>query len=62
MRWRIGLAIIVILVAGLGLASWQLSPKVISISPSDDALHGSQPIVITFSRPMDPESVKNSLI
>ena len=43
------------------MTSWQLSPRVSSISPADDALHGSQPIVITFSRPMDPESVESRL-
>ena len=43
------------------MTSWQLSPKVSSISPANEALHGSQPIVITFSRPMDPESVESRL-
>ncbi len=62
MRWKIGLILGVILIAAAVVIGWQLSPRMISITPADQALHGSQSFTVAFSRPMRADSVENSLI
>jgi Tol biopolymer transport system component len=54
-------AALVLLVTLLGLTAWLLSPKIVSLQPQEGPLHGQQPLQITFSRPMQAESVRAHL-
>lgn len=51
-----GLLILLALVLG-----WIFSPRVTALQPQGREYHGKQPITITFTRPMDQESVESAL-
>ena len=57
MKWKwTTFLIAVLLLAGL-FTTWLLSPRVEDIESVDSPLHGRQPLSISFSRPMNPESI-----
>ena len=57
MNWRSGLILgIVVLIAGM-LFGWGLAPRINEFQPSDSPLFSRQPLVISFSRPMNPVSM-----
>ncbi|MFO8036428.1 MAG: hypothetical protein R6U57_07375 [Anaerolineales bacterium] len=61
MDWKrllplLGLALLLLLVMG-----WIYAPRVKGVQPLLEPLHGRQPIQITFTRPMDPDSVEQAL-
>lgn len=61
MNWRTGIFITIgLLVAGL-LIGWQLLPRVDDVSPPDGEIQGLQPLLVQFSRSMDPQSVEENL-
>lgn len=59
MKWKIGLILGFILLLILVLIGWQLAPRIKGIEPSEEDLHGRQPLVISFTRPMYDDSVEN---
>ena len=59
MRWKIGLAIGFVLLLALLLVGWQMSPRIERIEPPEGELHGRQPLVFSFTRAMDTNSVEN---
>ena len=61
MRWKIGLALGIVVLLILILIGWQLAPRVEGIEPSERELHGRQPLVINFTRPMDSDSVESQI-
>ncbi|MCK4490041.1 MAG: hypothetical protein KAU23_07265, partial [Anaerolineales bacterium] len=60
MKWkRTAFLIATILLVGFGLfTAWLLAPRVEIIEPVGSPLHGRQPLSISFSRPMNPESIE----
>jgi Tol biopolymer transport system component len=46
-----------LLLAGL-FTIWLLAPRIEDFEPVDSPLHGQQPLSISFSRPMNPESME----
>ena len=57
MKWKTGLILGLILITAGLILGWQLAPRVQDLQPSDSPLFSRQPIVINFSRPMDPVSM-----
>jgi Tol biopolymer transport system component len=62
MKRRTLSTVLALLLTLLGLTAWLLSPKIAALQPQEGPLHGQQPLQITFSRPMRPESVRAHLI
>jgi Tol biopolymer transport system component len=61
MRWKTILSLLAVALLGLMITALQLTPTVSAITPSGQPLHGSQPVVIAFSRPMEEESLRSHL-
>ncbi len=62
MNWKTGLILgFILLIFGL-ILGWQLAPRIQDLQPSDSSLFSRQPLVITFSRPMDPISMDSHFI
>jgi len=62
MRWKIGLALGIVFLLIIGLISWQLAPRVEGVEPSEGVLHGRQPLMISFTKPMNEGSVENQIV
>lgn len=58
MKWKTALILVTaLLLAGL-FTAWLLAPRIENFEPVDSPLHGLQPLSISFSRPMNPESIE----
>ncbi len=61
MRWKIGLVLGFVVLLIIILVGWQLAPRIEGLEPSEGELHGREPLMISFTRPMDRESVENQI-
>jgi hypothetical protein len=61
MRWKIGLILGFVVLLIIILVGWQLAPRIEGLEPSEGELHGRQPLMISFTRSMDSESVENQI-
>lgn len=61
MRWKIGLTLGFIVLLIIALIGWQLAPRIEGLEPLEAELHGRQPLIIKFTRPMDIESVESRI-
>ena len=57
MNWKTGLILGIILLAVVFIFAWGSTPSIQGIQPYDEPLISRQPLVILFSRPMNPVSV-----
>ncbi len=62
MNWKLALILIVALVVGGLIIGWQLAPHIEDIDPAKKSLSGRQPLKITFSRPMNPDSLESNFV
>lgn len=61
MKWKIALILIAVLLLTVLLTAWLLAPRVEEFDPGESPLHGLQPLSISFSRPMNPETVESNI-
>ena len=57
MNWKTGLILGVVLLSIGLIIGWKSTPTILEIHPEDSPLFSRQPLVIVFSRPMNPVSV-----
>lgn len=62
MNWKLASILIVALVVGGLIIGWQLAPHIEDIDPAKKSLSGRQPLKITFSRPMNPDSLESNFV
>ena len=62
MKWKIAPFLIAALLLAVLLTAWLLAPRVEGIEPVESPLHGVQPLSISFSRPMNPETVESNIL
>jgi len=58
MNWKTWVILGAVLLLLFVITAWQLAPRVVLLEPVEDELHGRQPVMISFSRSMDPASVE----
>jgi len=61
MKWKFAVYLIAALLLAVILLAW-LAPRVDDIEPIESSLHGVQPLSISFSRPMNPETVESNIL
>ncbi len=61
MKWKIGLGLAVVVLLILVVIGWQLTPRIEGVEPTDGELHGRQAIMISFTKPMNGDSVESRL-
>jgi len=61
MKWKTALILIAALLLAVLLSAWLLAPRVEDFEPGESPLHGLQPLSISFSRPMNPETVESNI-
>ncbi|MEE9599720.1 MAG: hypothetical protein V3V66_04585, partial [Anaerolineales bacterium] len=62
MKWKFAAYLIAALLLVVLLFAWLLAPRVEDFEPIESLLHGVQPLSISFSRPMNPETVEFNIL
>ncbi|MCJ7718111.1 MAG: Ig-like domain-containing protein [Anaerolineales bacterium] len=61
MKWKTALILIATLLLSVIFTAWLIAPRVEKFEPAASPLHGQQQLSLSFSRPMNPETVESNI-